>query len=65
MLAERHYKNEDGIKALIVEGHKRGICDSNGASVKVGGRFIAKPRCPSSMVETYVYRKGKMVLKDG
>lgn len=71
MIAGRHFKNEDGIKAKIVEGHKRGICDRNGNSVKAmdsAGRqgFIAKPRfCSSSAVRVYVYREGKMVLKNG
>ncbi len=60
------FKNEDAIKAKIVEGHRRGICDSNGASIKTkDGVFIAKPRCLSSVAETYVCRKGKVVLKDG
>jgi len=58
-------KNEDKIKALIVDGHRRGICDSNGASIKVKGRFIAKPKHFSSLVETYIYREGKLVLKNG
>jgi len=65
MLTERHYKNEDAIKSLIVTGHRNGICDSNGASVKVDGGYIAKPILFSSSVKTYVYRKGKMVLKNG
>lgn len=61
---ERHFKNEDNIKALIVSGHRRGVCDINGGSVKKGGVFIAKPRfTPSSVAKTYVYREGKMVLK--
>jgi len=30
MIAERHFKNEDDIKAKIVEGYKRGVCDKNG-----------------------------------
>lgn len=70
MIAERHYKNEDGIKAQIFDGHRRGVCDSDGKSIKVtnvaGQRvFVAKPRFhPSSTVKTYVYRDGKMVLKE-
>lgn len=65
------FKNEDNIKDKIVECHKRGTCDSSGRSVKVtnsSGRkvFIAKPRFGlSSVVKTYVYRKGRMVLKNG
>ena len=58
-------KNEETIKRMIVAGHRRGICDSNGASIKRGGVFIAKPRHSSSVDKTYVYRNGKMVLKDG
>ncbi len=55
MLAERHFKNEDGIKAKIAEGHRRGVCDSDGKSVPVfdiNGKkaYIAKPRNMSSSV---------------
>ena len=60
-----YFKNEDGIKALIVAGHERGVCDSNGASVKKDGVFVAKPMAMSSVARTYVYRNGKMVLKNG
>ena len=60
--------NEDNIKAMIVDGHKRGVCDTDGVSAKVtntaGKRvFIAKPRIFSSAAKTYVYRNGEMVLK--
>lgn len=64
MIAERHFKNEDNIKTKIVDGYKRGVCDSNGRSIKVtnaaGQRvFIAKPRfhLGSSVVKRYVYRR--------
>ncbi len=65
------FKNEENIKAKIVECHRRGVCDSSGRSVKVtnsAGKkvFIAKPRFNiSSIVKTYVYREGRMVLKNG
>lgn len=65
------FKNEEDIKDKIVECHKRGICDSSGRSVKVtnaAGKkvFIAKPRFSlSSVVKTYVYKNGRMVLKNG
>lgn len=67
MIAERHFKNEDVIKEKIVDGYRRGVCDSSGRSVKMGnGVFVAKPRLgSSSVVKTYVYREGKMVLKNG
>lgn len=71
MLTGRHFKNEDCIKDLIVRTHRRGVCDRNGNSIKVtdaigGKRVIAKPRfSPSSVVKTYVYRDGKVVLKNG
>jgi hypothetical protein len=71
MITERHFKNEDGIKDRIVEAHGRGVCDSNGNSIKTtnaaGQRvFIAKPRFGlSSAIKTYVCRKGRMVLKNG
>ena len=67
---ERHFKNEDSIKALIVDGHKRGVCDSNGGSAKVTdatGRqmYIAKPKfSPSSAVSVYVCRDGVMVPRE-
>lgn len=70
MIAERYYKNEDGIKALIVAGHERGVCDSDGNSMKVTNAagqkvYVAKPKRHSSVTKTYVYREGRMVLKNG
>lgn len=66
MIAERHYKNEDGIKEMIVDGHRRGVCDSYGRSMKkASGEIIAKPRPRSSVAKVYVYKEGKMVLKYG
>ena len=68
-IAERHFKNEDCIKAKIVDGYRRGVCDSYGRSIKrmnaAGQRVtVAKPRFhPCSAVKTYVYKEGKMVLK--
>ena len=65
------FKNEENVKSMIVDAHKRGVCDSSGRSIKVknsaGNRVsIAKPRFNlSSVVKTYVYRKGRMVLKNG
>lgn len=57
-------KNEDIIKDMIVSAHKRGVCDSNGASVKSSdGRFVAKPKTYSSVNMTYICRDGKMILK--
>ncbi len=64
MIAERHFKNEDKIKDKIVNGYKRGVCDSNGRSIKVtnsaGQRVVTKkPRfnLSSSVVKRYVYRR--------
>ena len=58
------FKNEEDIKAKIVECHKRGVCDSSGRSIKVtnsAGKkvFIAKPRfnLSSSVVKRYVYKR--------
>ena len=59
------FKNEEDIKAKIVEGHKRGVCDGNGASIKTKSGFIAKPMSFPSVAKTYVYREGRMVLKNG
>ncbi len=37
--------NEEQIKQMIVNGHRRGICDSEGRHVKnKDGRPVAKPR---------------------
>ena len=30
MIAERHFENEDIIKDKIVNGYRRGVCDSDG-----------------------------------
>lgn len=69
-VTEKHFKNEDAIKDKIVECHRRGICDSNGNSIKItncAGQkvFVAKPRFgSSSVIKTYVYKNGKVVLKE-
>ena len=67
MLSERRHKNEDVIKDMIVKAHRNGTCDSTGASVKnTDGMYITKPRFgSSSAVKTYIYRNGRMVLKNG
>jgi len=62
------FKNEENIKDKIVECHRRGVCDSYGRSVKITncagqGVFIARPRRLSSVVQTYIYKDGGMVLK--
>jgi hypothetical protein len=65
------FKNEEDIKDKIVECHRRGTCDSYGRSVRAtdsaGHRVaVARPRFgSSSVVKTYVYREGRMVLKNG
>lgn len=65
------FKNEEAIKDKIAECHKRGVCDRNGESMRIidsdgNKRYIAKPRFGgSSIVKTYVYRNGRMVLKNG
>lgn len=68
MLTERHFKNEDNIKAKIVAGHRLGVCDSDGRSVRkmnTGGRrvFVAKSRFhQTSVTKKYVYDKeGKLI----
>ena len=33
-VAERHFENEDDIKNKIVDGYRRGVCDSNGKTLK-------------------------------
>lgn len=60
------FKNEEKIKDMIVSAHIRGACDSQGRSMKTtDGRFIAKPASLGSTAKTYVYKNGKMVLKNG
>ena len=60
MLTEKHYKNEDVIKDMIVQSHKNGTCDRNGVSVRkdIDGQrvFMAKPRSFSSAAKTCTYR---------
>lgn len=59
------FKNEEVIKDMIVAAHRRGSCDSNGASIKTeDGRFIAKPKVTSSVSKTYIHKDGKMVLRE-
>lgn len=58
---EKYFKNEEVIKDMIVRAHRNGACDSNGASIKRDGVFIAKPRSTSSVAKKFVYRDGKVV----
>jgi len=38
-------QNEESIKKMIVDGHRRGVCDSEGRHVRnKDGRPVAKPR---------------------
>ena len=37
-VAERHFKNEDDIKEKIVDGYRRGVCDSDGNTTMTGSR---------------------------
>jgi hypothetical protein len=57
--------NTREIKDAIVRSHKWGKCDIDGVSIRDGnGGMTAKPRCMSGCnARTYVYRDGKMVLK--
>ena len=44
-LTKDQRKMEAGIKTMIYRGYKRGVCDSDGNSVKnTHGKPIAKPR---------------------
>jgi len=46
------------IEARIADGHKRGVCDSEGRSVKNGqGIFVARPMGFTSAAKTYRYDK--------
>lgn len=68
-LVEKQYSNERAVKDMIYKGHRRGVCDSDGRSVKVLDGIdckvtVAKPKLCSSCAKTYVYRNGKMVLKE-
>ncbi|KKL98961.1 hypothetical protein LCGC14_1819210 [marine sediment metagenome] len=57
-------KNEEMIKDMIVDAHRRGACDINGKSIKSeDGRMIAMPRIGSG--KTYIFKDGEMVLKNG
>ncbi len=50
-VAEKHNKNEDAVKDMIVSAYKAGKCDHNGATLPKhkwrmagkGSRFIAPP----------------------
>lgn len=55
MIAERHFKNEDNIKDKIVNGYRRGVCDSNGKTKPKnlqGGSFGGSCFMPP-VTETY------------
>ena len=62
---KKQRQNEEHIKQAIVDGHRRGICDSEGNSVLRGDISVAKPRNLGPTAKTYVYDKktGKMVEK--
>jgi hypothetical protein len=59
-----NFKNEEAIKQMIVDGHKRGVCDSEGDSLCINGRAIAKPRPLGSAAKTYVVRNARVVFKE-
>lgn len=50
------FKNEELIKEKIMDGCRRGVCNSEGDSIMVDGRQKAKPR---KMRPTLVYKEGK------
>jgi hypothetical protein len=64
--------NTKDIKAKIVDGHRRGVCNRAGETVFKTDccgkrRAVAKPTLgfhSTSAVKTYVLRNGKMVLKE-
>ena len=66
------FKNEEPLKQKIVDGHRRGVCDSDGNTTfkndAHGNRIAtAKPTFgayPCSARKTFVLRNGEMVLKD-
>lgn len=37
-------KGREQIEQMIYRGHKRGVCDSDGNSIKSGGVPVARPR---------------------
>ena len=37
-------KKFNDIHTKIMDGYRRGVCNKNGESVKVNGRYIGKPR---------------------
>lgn len=39
-----HKQDLERVQAAIVDGHKRGVCDSDGNSVTVNGVVTAKPK---------------------
>jgi hypothetical protein len=53
------FKNLDPIKKAIADGHRRGVCDLNGDSIKnKHGKPIAKPRCRSQMRRIMTCKRG-------
>lgn len=50
-------RQEQAIKSMIVAGHRRGVCDSEGRTVKrPDGRPVARPRNlgPKSVVQRII-----------
>lgn len=57
-------RQEEKIKQAIVDGHRRGVCDSEGRSVlNEQGLMTAQGRTLGPTARTFVYRNGKMVEK--
>lgn len=59
------------IKSKIIDGHRRGVCNKNGQSFfttdnsgRRGPKPVPSKGLNSSAARTYVFRDGKMVLKE-
>lgn len=50
-------EGQEVIKRMIMDGNRRGVCDTYGRTVKKDGRPVAKPRSLGPTARRYVWSK--------
>ena len=55
------FKNEEKIKTMIMDGKRRGICDSEGDSVHDEFNHAVAKTHQFRDAKVFVYRQGKMI----
>ena len=57
-LTKKQRESQEVIKRMIMDGNRRGVCDTSGRTVKTAdGRPVAKPRSLGPTARRYVWSK--------